>query len=98
MQFFIDFSMILLRYQYYSKQVILGIYHHRLQANMHLTDIFFFTDVLIVILAIRFIPKVDMNASLNGKVARKLYFVYGCAIMMLNLGLAETERPQLLNK
>jgi lipoteichoic acid synthase len=66
-------------------------------ANMHLTDIFFFTDVLIVFLAIRFIPKVE-SAPIQRKIARKLYFVMAAALMMLNLGLAETERPQLLTR
>src|SRR6185312_13687651 len=66
-------------------------------ANMHLTDIFFFSDVFIVFLAIRFIPEVK-RAPQQSKVARKLYFVMTAAILMLNLGLAETERPQLLTR
>ncbi len=66
-------------------------------ANMNLTDIFFFTDVLIVYLAIRFIPKAQ-EAPMRGKNARKLYFIMAATIMMLNLGLAETQRPQLLTR
>jgi lipoteichoic acid synthase len=66
-------------------------------ANIHLTDIFFFSDVLIVLLAIRFIPEVK-RAPQRRKIARKLYFVMAAAILMLNLGLAETERPQLLTR
>ena len=65
-------------------------------ANMHLTDIFFFSDVIIVLLAIRFIPKVE-TCSEQRKIARKLYFIMAAAILMLNLGLAETQRPQLSN-
>ena len=66
-------------------------------SNMHVTDIFFFTDVLIVFLAIKFIPKAE-ESPMRGKVARKLYFIMAATIMMLNLGLAETQRPQLLTR
>ncbi|WP_342511354.1 LTA synthase family protein [Sporosarcina sp. FSL K6-1522] len=66
-------------------------------ANLHLTDIFFFTDVLIVFLAIKFIPERERTAQ-RSKIARKLYFVVTATIMMVNLGLAETERPQLLTR
>ena len=62
MQCFIDFLMTLLHCQFYSKRVTLEIYHLQLRANLHFTDIFFFTDVLIVYLAIRFIPKVERIA------------------------------------
>ncbi len=65
--------------------------------NMHLTDVFFFTDVLIVFLAIKYIPKSE-ESPMRGKVARKLYFIMAATIMMLNLGLAETQRPQLLTR
>ena len=65
--------------------------------NMHLTDIFFFSDVLIIILAIRFIPKVQ-HPEKQGKVVRKLYFIMTAAVMMLNLSLAEAQRPQLLTR
>ena len=66
-------------------------------SNMHVTDIFFFTDVLIVFLAIKYIPKAE-ESPMRGKVARKLYFIMAATIMMLNLGLAETQRPQLLTR
>jgi len=66
-------------------------------ANIHATDLFFFTDVLIIYLAIRFIPKVD-SVELQSKITRKLYFVMTAAVMMVNLGLAEMERPQLLTR
>ena len=32
-------------------------------ANLHMTDIFFFTDVLIIYLAIRFIPKDERSGQ-----------------------------------
>lgn len=65
--------------------------------NMHVMDMFFFADVLIILLAIRFIPKSDETPA-QGKVAHKLYFIMAATIMMLNLGLAETQRPQLLTR
>ena len=66
-------------------------------ANLHVTDFFFFTDVLIIYLAIRFIPERERTEQPK-KIARKLYFVMTAAIMMLNLGLAEIQRPQLLTR
>ncbi|WP_203246913.1 LTA synthase family protein [Sporosarcina beigongshangi] len=66
-------------------------------ANLHLTDIFFFTDVLIVYLAIRYIPE-GQRSDQRGKIARKIYFVVTAIVMMVNLGLAEMERPQLLTR
>ncbi|MHA6259495.1 LTA synthase family protein [Sporosarcina sp. CAU 1771] len=65
--------------------------------NMNLTDIFFFADVMIILVAIKFIPKFEQTEK-QGKVARKLYFVMTAAILMLNLSLAEAERPQLLTR
>lgn len=66
-------------------------------SNMSILDIFFFTDVLIVYLAIKFIPQVA-EETVKGKVARKLYFIMAASITMFNLGLAETQRPQLLTR
>lgn len=69
-------------------------------ANMHVTDIFFFSDVIIVMLAIRFIPKMNEQVLKTEKrrIGRKLYFVASATLLMVNLGLAETERPQLLTR
>ncbi len=67
-------------------------------ANMNLTDIFFFADAIVVFLAIRLLPKSGKETAQNGIVARKLYFIMAATIMMLNLGLAETQRPQLLTR
>ncbi|WP_172369257.1 LTA synthase family protein [Sporosarcina jiandibaonis] len=66
--------------------------------NMNVTDIFFFADTLVVFLAIRLLPKAGETTVLNGKVGRKLYFIMAATVMMLNLGLAETQRPQLLTR
>lgn len=61
------------------------------------TDVFFFTDVFIVYLAIRFIPKTEETID-SRKVGRKLYFIMAASLTMFNLGLAETQRPQLLTR
>ena len=66
-------------------------------SNLSILDIFFFTDVLIVFLAIRYLPKLQ-EVSTVGKVGPKLYFIMAASITMLNLGLAETQRPQLLTR
>ncbi|MFS0575215.1 LTA synthase family protein [Sporosarcina sp. 179-K 3D1 HS] len=66
-------------------------------ANIELTDVFFFTDFFIVLLAIKYIPK-NTSVLRYGNIGRKLYFIATAAIMMVNLGLAETERPQLLTR
>ena len=50
-----------------------------------------------MLLAMKFIPE-QSHAVRNGNIGRKLYFVVTAAIMMVNLGLAETERPQLLTR
>lgn len=60
-------------------------------------DIFFFTDVIIVFLAIRYLPKVEESVD-SRKVGRKLYFIMAASLTMFNLGLAETQRPQLLTR
>ncbi|MCZ2260072.1 LTA synthase family protein [Sporosarcina sp. G11-34] len=65
--------------------------------NLHGTDVFFFADVIIIILAIKFIPPVE-HVKNEGKMTRKLYFVMTAVVMMLNLSLAEAERPQLLTR
>ena len=65
--------------------------------NLHGTDVFFFADVIIIILAIKFIPSVE-HVKNEGKMTRKLYFVMTAVVMMLNLSLAEAERPQLLTR
>lgn len=65
--------------------------------NIVATDIFFFTDVFIIWLATKIIVEREDTVQ-RVKMARKIYFVGTAAIMMINLGLAETERPQLLTR
>ena len=66
-------------------------------ANIHVADIFFFTDVIIIALALKFIPNKENSIS-HRKIGRKLYFVVAATILMVNLGLAEAQRPQLLTR
>ncbi|SOC36224.1 LTA synthase family protein [Ureibacillus acetophenoni] len=60
-------------------------------------DILFFIDVIVLIIAIKFIPKMEDKLAIRKNV-RRAYFVVALAIAFLNLGLAETERPQLLTR
>ena len=66
-------------------------------ASVHLTDIVYFSDVLVLLLAIRFI-RTKPNDIFISNVQRKAYFVLSAAVLLLNLGLAEIERPQLLTR
>jgi len=66
-------------------------------ANIHPWDILFFTDVIIVALAIKFIPASESSLN-NRSIGRKLYFVVAATVLMVNLGLAEAQRPQLLTR
>lgn len=60
-------------------------------------DMFYFVDVILLLLAIKFLPKQNHLVEVS-KDARKAYFVIATAVLFLNLGLAETERPQLLTR
>jgi len=57
----------------------------------------YFVDVLILILANKFIPKMKNSFKVNVEF-RRAFFVLAIAMSFLNLGLAETERPQLLTR
>ncbi|ARD46800.1 hypothetical protein SporoP37_00145 [Sporosarcina sp. P37] len=65
--------------------------------NMRILDVFFFTDVLIILLAIRFIKQEPVQES-NRKMGRKVYFAAAATLMMFNLAMAEAQRPQLLTR
>ena len=60
-------------------------------------DIFYFADVLLLILAIKLLPKATEIKPVR-KEMRRAYFVIATAMLFLNLGLSETERPQLLTR
>lgn len=65
--------------------------------NMRLLDVFFFTDTLIVLLAIRFIPQATVQVA-SKSVGRKVYFAATATLLMFNLAMAEAQRPQLLTR
>ncbi|GLC88642.1 LTA synthase family protein [Lysinibacillus piscis] len=60
-------------------------------------DVLYFADVIILILAKRYIPKMKEAIKVNVEF-RRAFFVLAIAMTFLNLGLAETERPQLLTR
>ncbi len=60
-------------------------------------DVLYFVDVVILILANKFLPKMKEVFKVNVEF-RRAFFVLAIAMTFLNLGLAETERPQLLTR
>ena len=66
-------------------------------SSIYWYDIFYFTDVVLLILAVKFLP-VAKEAAIIKPNMRRTYFVLSFAMLFLNLGLAETERPQLLTR
>ncbi|RHW38503.1 LTA synthase family protein [Lysinibacillus yapensis] len=64
---------------------------------INITDLLYFADVIVLILAIKYVPKVKEMSPVRPQM-RKAYFVLTMAVLFLNLGLAETERPQLLTR
>ncbi|AXH99011.1 LTA synthase family protein [Sporosarcina sp. PTS2304] len=65
--------------------------------NMRFLDVFFFTDVLLVLVAIKFIPQATVQVT-ERKVGRKVYFAATATLLMFNLAMAEAQRPQLLTR
>ncbi|WP_230199533.1 LTA synthase family protein [Bacillus testis] len=60
-------------------------------------DILFFLDVFVLVLLIKWKPAF-VSATPYNKRKQKVYVLLVAAISFLNLGLAETERPQLLTR
>ncbi|WP_339146876.1 MULTISPECIES: LTA synthase family protein [unclassified Sutcliffiella] len=60
-------------------------------------DLLMFTDVVILIALAKWTPKFVSMTTWRPKV-RKMYFLSIVGIFLFNLGLAETERPQLLTR
>lgn len=60
-------------------------------------DILYFADVFIIIVANKYLPKMKAAVKVNVEF-RRAFFVLAIAMSFLNLGLAETERPQLLTR
>nr|WP_249222045.1 LTA synthase family protein [Planococcus sp. MSAK28401] len=65
-------------------------------ASIYFSDILYFADVIVIFLAIQFLPVKAVQAKVPAR--RKSYFVLSAAVLFLNLGLAEAERPQLLTR
>ncbi|PID16815.1 hypothetical protein CSV63_02710 [Sporosarcina sp. P34] len=67
--------------------------------NLRFLDLFFFSDVLIILVAIRFFKQgPERVQESSSKMGRKVYFAAAATLMMFNLALAETQRPQLLTR
>lgn len=65
--------------------------------SIYLTDVFYFTDFFIILAAVKLIS-VKEKISVVKPAVRRAYFVLTAAILFLNLGLSEIERPQLLTR
>ncbi|BCB04809.1 LTA synthase family protein [Bacillus sp. KH172YL63] len=66
-------------------------------AIMSWKDLFYFTDVLILIAIVKIKPS-WFSAQNYTRVNRRAYFLVATALVFFNLGLAESERPQLLTR
>ncbi|WP_042473823.1 LTA synthase family protein [Bacillus ndiopicus] len=66
-------------------------------AIINVWDIFYFIDVIFIVILLKFAPKLNEQLTIR-KDVRHAYFVLAAAMLLLNLGLAETERPQLLTR
>ncbi|KYG92193.1 LTA synthase family protein [Metasolibacillus sp. FSL H7-0170] len=66
-------------------------------AIINVWDIFYFIDVIFIAILLKFAPKLNGQLTIR-KDVRHAYFVLAAAMLLLNLGLAETERPQLLTR
>ena len=66
-------------------------------ASIFWTDLLYFADLAVILLAIKFVP-VKAAATASTSVQRKAYYVLALAVLFFNLGLAEAERPQLLTR
>ncbi|EIJ78859.1 alkaline phosphatase superfamily protein [Bacillus methanolicus PB1] len=64
---------------------------------LNLSDLLYFSDFFILFLIVKFKPKF-VGSRKYSKVDRRAYFLIAIAIAFFNLGLAETERPQLLTR
>ncbi|WP_077213967.1 LTA synthase family protein [Bacillus dakarensis] len=64
---------------------------------LNVTDSLYFLDFVILITLIKLKPAFITNRSFS-KVESRTYLLIAVAISFLNLGLAETERPQLLTR
>ncbi|WP_201713486.1 LTA synthase family protein [Rossellomorea arthrocnemi] len=66
-------------------------------AIMSWKDLFYFTDVMVLILIIKLKPT-WFSLQNYSRANRRAYFLVATALVFFNLGLAESERPQLLTR
>ncbi|WKA56371.1 LTA synthase family protein [Planococcus shixiaomingii] len=67
--------------------------------SVYLSDVVYFADIIILLLAIKFIRvKANTVKAISVSAQRKAYFILSAAILFFNLGLSEAERPQLLTR
>ena len=66
-------------------------------AIMSWKDVFYFTDVIVLILIIKLKPT-WFSLQNYTRANRRAYFLVATALVFFNLGLAESERPQLLTR
>ncbi|MCM3237001.1 LTA synthase family protein [Heyndrickxia oleronia] len=66
-------------------------------AEIHWWDFVYFIDVIILMLLAKFKPSLVTFKQTN-RINRRAYFLVTGAVLFLNLGLAEAERPQLLSR
>ncbi len=60
-------------------------------------DFLYFADVILLFAFMKFMPVLKEQFTVR-KDVRRAYFVMAVAMLFLNLGLSETERPQLLTR
>lgn len=65
--------------------------------TIQLTDSLYFIDVILLVLAMKLLPKAMESFKVKSEF-RRAYFILAAATIFLNLGLAEIERPQLLTR
>jgi lipoteichoic acid synthase len=64
---------------------------------LNVSDLLYFADFFILMLLVKFKPKFIQYREFS-KTDRRAYLLIAVAIAFFNLGLAETERPQLLTR
>jgi lipoteichoic acid synthase len=92
-RFFNDFLTIPVLFQT-SNMSDLGSSVHEL---LNLSDLLYFADFFILVAIVWFKPKFIQYREFS-KINRRAYFLIAIAIAFFNIGLAETERPQLLTR
>ncbi|MDQ0430417.1 phosphoglycerol transferase MdoB-like AlkP superfamily enzyme [Planomicrobium stackebrandtii] len=66
-------------------------------ATIYPTDLLYFSDFILLLAAVKFI-KIQEDNKESRSSHRRAYFILSGAVLFLNLGLAEAERPQLLTR